>query len=503
MSRDTPYTGNYSVTYHYNDDAGNTSGLRRKAMERRDFIKMTGAAAAAAAATGIAGGCASKVKNSGNSKAGSAGDNGMAGGGMTYRTDPKFGEKVSVLGYGCMRWQMTKDENGKDIIDQESVNELVDYALARGVNYFDSSPVYLQGQSEAASGLALSRHPRDSYYIATKLSNFSDWSRENSLLMYHKSFENFRTDHLDYYLLHSVGKSMEDFENRYIDNGMLDFLLKEREKGRIGHLGFSFHGKREMFDELLKTHGKYHWDFIQIQMNYRDWSHAEGNNCNADHMYGELEKRGIPVVIMEPLRGGSLAKLPNSIVDELKERMPSESVASWAFRFAGTPENVLTVLSGMTYMEHLQDNLRTFSPLQPLTAEENEFLGKVAERLSRYPLIHCTACQYCMPCPYGLDIPGIFRHYNSCVNEGYVVTEPTNEEGTDSAEFNREMKAYRKARRAYLLSYDRAIEKNRQANRCIGCEKCVSHCPQNIRIPNEIHRIDHLIESLRRHSDRF
>lgn len=464
---------------------------------------MTGAAAAAAAATGIAGGCASKVKNSGNDKAGSAGDNGMAGGGMTYRTDPKFGEKVSVLGYGCMRWQMTKDENGKDIIDQESVNELVDYALARGVNYFDSSPVYLQGQSEAASGLALSRHPRDSYYIATKLSNFSDWSRENSLLMYHKSFENFRTDHLDYYLLHSIGKSMEDFENRYIDNGMLDFLLKEREKGRIGHLGFSFHGKREMFDELLKTHDKYHWDFIQIQMNYRDWSHAEGNNCNADHMYGELEKRGIPVVIMEPLRGGSLAKLPNRIVDELKERMPSESVASWAFRFAGTPENVLTVLSGMTYMEHLQDNLRTFSPLQPLTAEENVFLEKVAERLSSYPLVPCTACQYCMPCPYGLDIPGIFRHYNSCVNEGYVVTEPTNEEGTDSAEFSREMKAYRKARRAYLLSYDRAIEKNRQANRCIGCEECVSRCPQNIRIPNEIHRIDHLIESLRRHSDRL
>lgn len=499
MSRDTPYTGDYSVTYHYNDDAGNTSGLRSKAMERRDFIKMTGAAAAAAAATGIAGGCASKVKNSGNDKAGSAGDNGMAGGGMTYRTDPKFGEKVSVLGYGCMRWQMTKDENGKDIIDQESVNELVDYALARGVNYFDSSPVYLQGQSEAASGLALSRHPRDSYYIATKLSNFSDWSRENSLLMYHKSFENFRTDHLDYYLLHSVGKSMEDFENRYIDNGMLDFLLKEREKGRIGHLGFSFHGKREMFDELLKTHGKYHWDFIQIQMNYRDWSHAEGNNCNADHMYGELEKRGIPVVIMEPLRGGSLAKLPNRIVDELKERMPSESVASWAFRFAGTPENVLTVLSGMTYMEHLQDNLRTYSPLVPLTADDMVFLEKVAESLSKYPLVPCTGCQYCMPCPYGIDIPGNFSHYNKCVNEGYTVSEPD----VDSDECTEEMKAYRRARRAYLVSYDRSIEKIRQANRCIGCGQCISHCPQDIKIPSELHRIDHLVENLRRHSDRL
>lgn len=490
-------------------------------MKRREFIKIAGAGAAAATAAGIVGSCAgdggygrggdNAGKNGRGGAKASEGDSGANSDeadycreeGMTFRTDPKSGKKVSILGYGCMRWQMTKDENGKDIIDQESVNELVDYALARGVNYFDSSPVYLQGQSEAATGLALSRHPRDSYYIATKLSNFSDWSRENSLLMYHKSFENFRTDHLDYYLLHSVGKSMEDFENRYIDNGMLDFLLKEREAGRIRHLGYSFHGNRQMFDELLKTHDKYHWDFIQIQMNYRDWSHAEGNNCNADHMYGELEKRGIPVVIMEPLRGGSLAKLPNRIVDELKERMPSESVASWAFRFAGTPENVLTVLSGMTYMEHLQDNLRTFSPLQPLTAEENVFLEKVAERLSSYPLVPCTACQYCMPCPYGLDIPGIFRHYNSCVNEGYVVTEPTNEEGTDSAEFSREMKAYRKARRAYLLSYDRAIEKNRQANRCIGCEKCVSHCPQNIRIPNEIHRIDHLIESLRRHSDRL
>mgnify|MGYP002674225298 FL=1 len=215
-----------------------TQVIRSKAMERRDFIKMTGAAAAAAATIGIAGGCASKAKNSVKEQTGSAGDDGMTGGGMTYRTDPKFGEKVSVLGYGCMRWQMTKDENGKDIIDQESVNELVDYALARGVNYFDSSPVYLQGQSEAASGLALSRHPRDSYYIATKLSNFSDWSRENSMLMYRKSFENFRTDHLDYYLLHSIGRSIEDFENRYVKNGMLDFLLKEREAGRIRHLGY-------------------------------------------------------------------------------------------------------------------------------------------------------------------------------------------------------------------------------------------------------------------------
>ena len=452
------------------------------------------AAATAGMTSGIVTGCDGNGAQSGKtSDDGNREENGE----MTYRTDPESGDRVSVLGYGCMRWQMKKDENGKDVIDQDSVNELVDYALAHGVNYFDSSPVYLQGQSEAASGLALSRHPRESHYIATKLSNFSDWSRENSMLMYRKSFENFRTDYLDYYLLHSIGRSIEDFENRYVRNGMLDFLLKEREAGRIRHLGYSFHGSRQMFDELLKTHEKYSWDFIQIQMNYRDWSHADGRNCNADYMYAELEKRRIPVIIMEPLRGGSLAKLPNRIVDELKERMPSESVASWAFRFAGTPENVLTVLSGMTYMEHLKDNLRTYSPLVPLTADDVDFLEKVAESLSRYPLVPCTGCQYCMPCPYGIDIPGNFCHYNKCVNEGYTVSEPDG----DSSNYTEEMKAYRRARRAYLVSYERSVEKIRQANRCIGCGQCMSHCPQDIRIPSELRRIDLLVESLRRTSD--
>lgn len=467
-------------------------------MKRREFIRTAGMAATAAATAGMTSGIVTGCDGNG-AQSGKTSDDGNReeNGEMTYRTDPESGDRVSVLGYGCMRWQMKKDENGKDVIDQDSVNELVDYALAHGVNYFDSSPVYLQGQSEAASGLALSRHPRESHYIATKLSNFSDWSRENSMLMYRKSFENFRTDYLDYYLLHSIGRSIEDFENRYVRNGMLDFLLKEREAGRIRHLGYSFHGSRQMFDELLKTHEKYSWDFIQIQMNYRDWSHADGRNCNADYMYAELEKRRIPVIIMEPLRGGSLAKLPNRIVDELKERMPSESVASWAFRFAGTPENVLTVLSGMTYMEHLKDNLRTYSPLVPLTADDVDFLEKVAESLSRYPLVPCTGCQYCMPCPYGIDIPGNFCHYNKCVNEGYTVSEPDG----DSSNYTEEMKAYRRARRAYLVSYERSVEKIRQANRCIGCGQCMSHCPQDIRIPSELRRIDLLVESLRRTSD--
>ena len=194
---------------------------------------------------------------------------------MTYRINNGNGDKVSILGYGCMRWPMTKDESGKDIIDQETTNRLVDYAIEHGVNYFDTSPVYLQGQSEQATGIALKRHPRESYFIATKLSNFSNYTRENSMEMYRKSFENLQTDYIDYYLLHSIGGGgVEAFNARYVDNGMIDFLMKEREAGRIRNLGFSFHGNRESFDEFLKLHEKYHWDFVQIQLNYVDWRHA-------------------------------------------------------------------------------------------------------------------------------------------------------------------------------------------------------------------------------------
>ena len=460
-------------------------------MDRRDFLKYTGAATAAAASAGVLGSCAGNGSKGEKSTA----DSDSTPGEMTYRTDPKEGDKVSILGYGCMRWQMKKDENGKDVIDQDSVNELVDYAIAHGVNYFDSSPVYLQGQSEKATGIALSRHPRESYYIATKLSNFSDWSRENSLLMYRKSLENFQTTYIDYYLLHSIGRSIEDFETRYVKNGMMDFLLKEREAGRIRHLGFSFHGSKEVFDELLKTHEQYHWDFVQIQLNYLDWAYASGRNTNASYLYSELAKRDIPVVIMEPLLGGRLSKVSDNVAAKLKEREPAESIASWAFRFAGSPEKVLCVLSGMTYMEHLQDNLRTFCPLRPLTEDDKEFLAGIAELIHSYPTVPCNDCKYCMPCPYGIDIPAILLHYNKCVNAGLVVPEPkADAEGEIPSA---EMRAYRKARRAYLVSYSRSIEKFRQADHCIGCGECAPHCPQSIRIPHELHRISHLVETLR------
>ena len=405
---------------------------------------------------------------------------------MEYRINPGNGDKVSLLGYGCMRWQMIKDENGKDIVNQESVNELVDRAIEAGINYFDTSPAYLRGQSEKATGDALARHPRNSYYIATKLSNFGDRSAEASKQMYLDSFEQMQTDYFDYYLMHSIGRGgYEAFKARYEDNGMMDFVLKEREAGRIRQLGFSFHGSQAEYDQMIALHDKYKWDFVQIEMNYMDWQHADGvRNVNAEYLYDSLDKRELPIVVMEPLLGGRLASVPENVTYHMKQREPDQSIASWAFRFVGSYPRILTILSGMTYREHLEDNLKTFMGFKPLTEEEIEFLKDMAGIMATYPTVNCTHCNYCMPCPFGIDIPEIFAHYNKHVNAGTVAQ-------------NSEQANYKKLRKDYLLSYDKASPTLRQADHCIGCGTCLSHCPQSIDIPKELHRIDRYIEQLK------
>lgn len=400
---------------------------------------------------------------------------------MTYRTNPNNGDKISILGYGCMRWP---NDPVTGEIDQEMVNKLVDKAIEHGVNYFDTSPAYLRGLSERATGIALKRYPRESYYIATKLSNFAPQQQtfEESVALYKKSFVEMQTDYIDYLLLHSIGSSMENFEVRYLNNGILDYLVEEKKKGHIRNLGFSYHGGNEVFDRAMKMHddGEYHWDFVQIQMNYVDWTTG---NCR--YLYEELTKRNIPVVIMEPLLGGRLSKLPNHVIAHLKARRPEDSAASWAFRFLGTFPNIMCVLSGMTYMEHLDDNLKTYCPLEELTDEEFKYLEETAELIRKYPTIPCNDCKYCMPCPYGLDIPGIFLHYNKIVNAGTMPNNP-------------EQKEYAELRRNYLIDYNRTIPTLRQADHCINCNQCSSHCPQNIRIPQELNKIADKIEVLKR-----
>ena len=450
-------------------------------ISRRSFLKLMGAGAA----TTIAAACGSK-KNDEQS----VGEPPV--GKMTYRTTPTTGDKVSLLGYGMMRLPQI-DESEE--FDQEMINQQVDYAIEHGLNYFDTSPVYCRGMSERCTGIALHRHPREKYFVATKLSNFDEsyWSQEASIQMYHDSMKELQVDYIDYYLLHSVGGGgMENFSKRYLDNGMLDFLLEERQAGRIRNLGFSYHGDIEVFDYLLANNDKYHWDFVQIQLNYLDWNYANEmnqRNTDASYLYDELQKLGIPAVIMEPLLGGRLVKdLPQFAVNELKKREPQRSIASWAFRYAGTRKGVLTVLSGMTYMEHLKDNLLSYCPLEPLTEEEQRFLDRdIAHQIMEEDTIPCNNCQYCMPCPYGIDIPGIFLHYNKWKVENML---PEDKGAED----------YRRNRRNYLISLDRSIPRDRQPDHCIQCGRCIhqKHCPQKINIPKELERVAQLVEQLKR-----
>lgn len=414
---------------------------------------------------------------------------------MTYRANPRDGQKVSLLGFGCMRLPTLPSEHeGADpAIDQKTLDGLVDTAMEYGVNYYDTAPVYMKGRSEEAMGRSLSRYQRDKYLLATKLSNFDDsaMSLAAGQKMFADSLRYLRTSYVDYLLLHSVGGrgGMPTFRRRYLDNGLLDWLKQQQQEGRIRNLGFSYHGDVKVFDLLMHMHdrGEWHCDFCQIQLNYIDWEHAselDPDNQPASYLYTECHRRRIPMIIMEPLLGGRLANVPRHVAKEMMRRRPQDSAAAWAFRYAGTPGDVLTVLSGMTYMEHLRDNLATFSPLEPVTKEENDFLLKAAIDMAAMPLVKCTGCQYCMPCPWGVDIPGTFAHYNKCVNADMVKTQP-NDPG------------YAEARRAFLIGYDRSVPRLRQADRCVECGKCVKACPQEIPIIDELHRIASWRDTLR------
>jgi len=403
---------------------------------------------------------------------------GEGGDRMTVRLG-KHGERVGLLGYGAMRiptvdgGHANAHEQGgsTDAIDQKRLDEQVDYMLKHGVNYFDTSPAYCRGRSETALGLALSRHPRASYYISTKLSNFaaSSQSFDASRKMFESSLKALKTDYVDYYYLHSIGSGgFANFQKRYIDNGIIPWLMEQKKLGRIRNIGFSYHGDPKAFEWCLKQHdaGNFKWDMALIQLNYVDWRHAaEVNKANMDasYLYSELTSRGIQATVMEPLLGGRLARSHEAIMAELTPRDPEATPASWAFRFAGSHENVLSILSGMTFQEHIEENIRTFSPLKPLERDDYAALERAAVAYLGYGAIPCNVCNYCMPCPYGLDIPGLLTFMNRVRTE--KMTDP---------------KAVRRA-------YEEAVpDPRRRADRCIGCAKCVSHCPQQIDIPKAL-----------------
>ena len=413
---------------------------------------------------------------------------------MTYRLNPKNGDKISLLGFGCMRFPMLP---GADSPTGPEVNEqgafaLIDYAMAHGVNYYDTAWPYHRGISESVVGKALQQYPRESFYLADKMPTYLLPTREQAREIFEKQLEKCKVEYFDYYLLHAI-RFVEDYQTVYEKNGVLDYLLEQKKQGRIRNLGWSFYGNTETLEYLLSRDVQ--WDFAMVQLNYHDMLHEykiaphqarfiPKDPAPTQWMFEKMQQSGLPLIVMEPLLGGRLARLNKKALAVLQTERPQASAASWAFRYVAGLPNVITLLSGMTYMEHLQDNLRSLAPYEPLSDREMHTLKAALDVFLTGANIRCTTCGYCMPCPYGVDIPAIFAHFNRCLDDEQIP------KGARDAD-------YEKARRAYLLEYERSIPELRQAERCTGCGVCLKHCPQMIPIPEEMARLGKFVENLR------
>ncbi|MCQ2074486.1 MAG: aldo/keto reductase [Bacteroidaceae bacterium] len=399
------------------------------------------------------------------------------------------GDTVGLLGLGCMRLPQQGGQQGGfgggfgrgGAIDQEQVNAMVDYALAHGINYFDTAPAY--NGSEAAMGIALARHPRESYLLATKMSNFNGGTADAAKQMFNTSLERLQTTYIDYFLLHGAS-SKRDMDNRFVNNGVMDFIQGEKKAGRIKHIGFSFHGSRSDMDYMLSLHSKYHWDFIQIQMNYVDWEAASARNADARYLYESIYKLGIPIVVMEPIRGGALANVHDKFREMMAEAHPELSPAGMALSFVASYPGIMTVLSGMSNMEQMTENVATFTNFKALSQQDRDLLLKIARMQRENSTIGCTACRYCMPCGYGVDIPGNFQIYDKSAND-YCLPNPDGEHDKD----------YAKNRRAFLNKYN-SLDASARADKCASCRACVSKCPQHIDIPTQLNKIRDLVSVL-------
>ena len=375
---------------------------------------------------------------------------------MEKRKFEKIQAEVSLLGYGCMR--LPKLFEDKNDIDWKEAEKLIDYAYTHGVNYFDTAYPYHAGESERFIGSALKKYPRDSFFLASKLPVWLLKEPDDVDRILEEQLEKCQVDYFDFYLCHNL--SHDHFE-AVLKYDVLKRLLKKKEEGKIRRLGFSFHDKPEMLEKIIQYH---HWDFAQIQLNYLDWEMQ-----NAKRQYELLEENGIPCIVMEPVRGGALATLSDQAVAELKKAEPEKSVASWAIRYAASLPNVMTVLSGMSTMEQVKDNVDTMTNFRPLTAEDQAVLARALKIYRENVTIPCTGCRYCMDCPAGVDIPAVFSVYNR-----YAVGKNKNSFKTEYEQLGAE----------------------KQASNCVSCRRCMEHCPQGIDIPARMAEIDAAVKAL-------
>ena len=371
---------------------------------------------------------------------------------MEKRKWQKNNVETSLLGFGAMR---LKTIDGQ--IDEEKGFALFDKAYYSGVNYFDTARVYTSGLNEGFVGKALKRYPRESFYLATKCSFMAIQTKEEFEGIIDKQLESLQVDYIDFYLMHALNK---DRLKQIKEWDMMKTIVKWKEEGKIRHIGFSFHDDYDTFIEILDY---FDWEFCQIQLNYVDQHLQQGIKG-----YYELEKRGIPAVIMEPVKGGKLAKFCDDVEKVFKDYDEEASIASWALRWVGSLPGVKVILSGMNEMEQVEDNLKTFENFKSLTVEEYEIIERAIETLKSREKVGCTKCEYCMPCPKGVNIPRNFSIYN------------------DYAMYN--------DKNSLNWSIGELEKAGKGPSACVACGLCVKKCPQGINIPQVLKELKAEIE---------
>lgn len=353
--------------------------------------------------------------------------------------------KLSALGMGTMRLPLNS-QNEADI-DEAASAEMVEYAINHGINYFDTAWGYHSGNSELVMGRILSRYPRESFYLATKFPGYDVSNMDKVGEIFEKQLEKCDVEYFDFYLFHNV---CEKNINEYLDPkyGIFDYLMKQKENGRIRHLGFSAHGSYDVMKRFLDAYGD-HMEFCQIQLNYIDWSFQD-----AKEKVELLDEYHIPVWVMEPLRGGKLAALSEEHTDALKALRPDEEIPAWAFRFLQTLPSVTMILSGMSNFEQVKDNIHTFETEKPLNEIEMKTILNIADKMANG--VPCTACRYCTDhCPQGIDIPSIIKMYNEHTFTGGGFLAPM------------------------LIQ---TLPEDKRPSACLGCQSCEAVCPQGIKI---------------------
>ena len=355
--------------------------------------------------------------------------------------------KLSALGMGAMRLPVVDGDDSR--IDEKKAEEMVAYAMANGVNYYDTAWGYHGGNSELVMGKALKNYPRESFYLASKFPGYDLANMDKVEEIFEKQLEKCQVEYFDFYLFHNVCEMNID---AYLDPkyGIFEYLMKQKENGRIRHLGFSAHGKMDVLKRFLDAYGE-HMEFCQLQLNYLDWTFQ-----NAKEKVELMREHNIPVWVMEPVRGGKLASLDPENESKLKALRPEESIAAWAFRFLQSVPEVKVVLSGMSNMDQMQENIRTYGEDKPLNKKEMDTLMGIAEDMVKKNVVPCTACHYCVDhCTQGLDIPRLLELYNEHAFTGGGFIAPM------------------------ALS---AIPEDKHPDACIGCRSCEAVCPQQIKI---------------------